>query len=281
MAIRYEFLCKNNRQKKVNVKRIERWGSEIVYEIKGSGVPLLLCHGLMGDGSFWDEIAFKLQQNFCLIIPDLRGHRHSPSSLPFTLWDLADDMIAILDAEKIKIAHAVGFSMGGMAALRMAIKYPSRVASLGLISTAACQESLKSQRRNIRLASLIRMTGPLRIFEAMAKKRMFSQTFLQSNPQEMEKIMKSMRRQRGPSVSHAITAVFCRDNIVPFLKNIALPTLILVGTHDKSTPPKWSAEMASHIPHHKFVQLDGAGHLAPTERPEEVTRHLLDFLFQT
>ena len=261
------------------MKTIERLGTKIAYEMKGTGAPLLLCHGLLDDGSFWDDIILKLQQKFCVIVPDLRGHRRSPASTPFTLWDLADDLVAILDAEKITAVHAIGFSMGGMAIMRMAIKYPSRVVSLGLLSTAACQEGLKSKKRNLRIASIIRITGPLRIFEPIAKKAMFGQAFLQSSPDKVEAIMKSIRRQKGPSVAHAIVAVFCRDGIVPFLKNISVPTLILVGDQDRSTPPKWAAEMASHLTHAKFIQLEGVGHLAPIERPEEVTKHILDLVW--
>ncbi len=259
------------------MKYIERWGTKISYEVRGNGPPLMLCHGLLGDGSLWDQMTGQLEKNFTLIIPDLRGQRHSSTETPFTLWDSADDLMAILDAEKITQTQAIGFSMGGMAVLRMAIKYPARVSALGLISTAAGQEPAKSLKKHLRSASIIRLFGPLRIFESFSKDFMFRQGFEESHPIQFEAVMKSMRCQNKRSAAHAMIAVYCRDSVIPFLKQITAPTIIVVGTKDKSTPVKCSEEMARHLPHSKFFTIEGAGHMLPTECPQELVEHIVKF----
>jgi pimeloyl-ACP methyl ester carboxylesterase len=77
----------------------------------------------------------------------------------------------------------------------------------------------------------------------------------------------------------ALAAMRDRPDSRPLLKTLdGLPTLVLVGTEDRITPPEGMRAMAAALPGSEFVELDGAGHLAPLERPEEVTRRVREFL---
>ena len=256
-------------------------GNKVGYEVRGSGPPLLLCHGLLGDGSFWDPVAEFLEHSHRLIVVDMRGHRHSPALAPFTLWDMADDMIAIMDQEDVASLPVVGFSMGGMTALRMALKYPERVDALGIISSAARDETLLAKLRNLSLGQIVRFTGPLRIFEPVIKGLMFSDEFRQQSPAVVRNTMDTVRAQNGRSTSYAIRSTFTRESIVDKLDGISQPTLVMVGDKDRTTPIAWSRELHQRLKRSDLVVVPGVGHMAPVEAPEVVATTLSAWLSPT
>jgi len=249
--------------------------NSISYKVIGNSGPwILLCHGLLGDGQFWNPV-LKFSKTKCrYIIPDLRGHGKSSTKLPFNLWDQADDLFEILKDLKIESVRAIGFSMGGMAVMRLAIKYPHLVSSLGLVCTGACQEPLKSKKRNLKLASIIKYTGPLKLFEPIGKDLMFDKAFLKSHSREVEEVMQVIRNQSGLSLYHAFNAVFTRDDLKEFIKGISIPTTIIAGEKDKSTPPSWSQEIHQLIKGSTLTVIPKTGHMAPIEKPEAVSNLL-------
>ena len=101
---------------------IRRNGTTVYYESNGVGPTLVFAHALMCDGDVFKHQVAALQHDYRVINVDLRGHgRSGASATPFTLYDLADDMIAILDAENVSSSIWVGLSLGGFIALRSRI----------------------------------------------------------------------------------------------------------------------------------------------------------------
>src|SRR5689334_9659767 len=100
---------------------LERGGARILYEVSGDGPPLLLGHSLLGDSLMWELVAPELARTLRVINVNARAHGGSTAPSPFTLEDLADDWLAILDREKIDKAVLCGLSMGGMTAMRLAL----------------------------------------------------------------------------------------------------------------------------------------------------------------
>jgi len=72
-------------------------------------------------------------------------------------------------------------------------------------------------------------------------------------------------------------AIFGRDNVLEKLKAIQIPTAVIVGEYDESTPPYKSQKMADIIPKSSLYTIEGAGHMAVIEKPEEVTNAMIDF----
>ncbi len=260
------------------MKTLERQGASIAYAIRGDGPPVLLCHGLLGDGRLWDAVSPALEGRYRLIIPDLRGHRHSPASEGFTLWTVADDLRAIMDAEQLERAQVVGFSMGGMAALRLALAAPERVAGLGLLDTSPWPEPFLSRMRNLGMGHIVRFAGPLRAFEGIAAGLMFSPAFRAEHPDAVEATLAAYRAHGGASLSRAIRAVFKREAIVERLSEIKAPTLVVVGEIDLLTPPSCARRIARSIAGSQLEILPGAAHTTPVERPEAIARLLNAFL---
>ena len=111
-------------------------GIRLAYDRRGKGTPLVLLHGYPLDHQLWDEVVPLLQDQFDVILPDLRGFGGSSTVDSFyTMEDIASDIAGLLDFLGIPKAVIVGHSMGGYVALAFARLYPERVAGLGLVSS--------------------------------------------------------------------------------------------------------------------------------------------------
>jgi 2-succinyl-6-hydroxy-2,4-cyclohexadiene-1-carboxylate synthase len=120
--------------------RIRANGIEIAYEDRGEGArPLLLVHGFTGFRQDFATQLGALAAHGRVLAPDLRGHGESAKTgdaAGYTLAQLTDDLLAFLDALAVERCDLLGHSMGGMLALRAALRAPERVASLVLMDTA-------------------------------------------------------------------------------------------------------------------------------------------------
>lgn len=92
--------------------------------------PVLLLHGLFGSSTNWHSIARRLSESRRVLAPDLRNHGRSPSRTPMTYPAMAEDLIYLLDEQGIGQAALVGHSMGGKAAMWLALTKPERVQAL-------------------------------------------------------------------------------------------------------------------------------------------------------
>jgi pimeloyl-ACP methyl ester carboxylesterase len=95
-----------------------------------ASLPVLLIHGLFGASSNWNGIARRLVGQRRVLVPDLRNHGDSPWDGRMDYPAMAGDLVALLDEQGIKRAHLVGHSMGGKAAMWLALMEPERVGSL-------------------------------------------------------------------------------------------------------------------------------------------------------
>ena len=113
----------------------------IAYELRGAWHRrrpwLVLIQGMGLDRLGWEPVLRKLRRRFRLVLVDNRGVGHSgrPAG-SFTVADMADDIVAVLDAARISRSHVLGASLGGMVAQELAISHPERVDGLVLACTA-------------------------------------------------------------------------------------------------------------------------------------------------
>ena len=97
---------------------------------------LILLHGLLGSSSNWHSIARKLEANHHVIVPDLRNHGRSPHSDDVGYPSLAQDVADLMDEHGLDSAVLIGHSMGGKAAMWLALEQPERVAGLVVVDIA-------------------------------------------------------------------------------------------------------------------------------------------------
>ena len=110
-------------------------GTQLYFEVHGTGEPLILLHGFSGSSQDWTSVTPEWRTQFQLIVPDLRGHgRSSILSKPFRHQDAAADMLALLDYLKVGACKGLGVSGGGNILLHMATMQPDRMKAMALVS---------------------------------------------------------------------------------------------------------------------------------------------------
>ncbi len=257
---------------------VEREGSRIAYEAVGDGPAVVLLHSFLCSGDMWREQVGPLAARHRVVNIDFRGHGASDAiTKPLTLYDLVDDALAVLDAVGVDQAVWAGLSIGGMVALRAALRAPLRSQALVLIDTDAGSEALPTRLEYRALAGLVRLLGTGPVLPQVAR-LMFGPTTRRQRPELVRDWRDRFARADIPSALWTLRALNRRDDVLPRLSAVAVPALVLVGSEDRSLPPERSRRLAAGLPQARLVEVPGAGHLSALEQPEAVTRAMLEFL---
>lgn len=237
---------------------------------------VVLSNSLGTTFRMWDSQIDKLQHRFRVVRYDMRGHGASavPSG-PYSIDDLADDLVAVLDAFDFQRVHLVGLSLGGMVALRVAARNPERVNRLAVLCTAAL---LPPPSAWIQRAAAVRAHGSGTVAAAVAA-RWFTKGYLAAHPAAKvaaEAMVAATPVEGYAGCCEAIAAVDLRSD----LASITAPTLAIAGADDPATPPACLAEIATGMPDARLLVVPHAAHLANVERPEAITHALIEHLEQ-
>jgi len=259
----------------LNAPVTERWitreGIRLCFDDRGAGEVILLAHGMWCDAGMFAALADDLATDHRVLVPDFRAHGRS--DLPAEGWsiaDLADDLQAILDSIDVERVTLAGFSMGGMAAVDFALRFPDRLTGLGLLGTSAAAEEFVRTAEIHALARILLLAGPPRFLAHEAGRTTFSAEFRAAEPATVRRWVAAVQAMSREALVQALRAVGDRPSLLESLDTIRVPTVIVTGSADKVVRPRWSAAMARRIPGARLVNLIGVGHAAPTERPAEV-----------
>lgn len=257
---------------------IERDGARIAYDVSGSGAEtVVLGHSLLCGRFMWEAVLPALEERFRVINVEVRGHLESTAPRAFTLEDLAEDWRAILDAEGVERAHLVGLSMGGMTALRFALRHRSLVGRMVLLDTSGAPETRLNRLKYKGLATLYRRVGFNDVLAGQVLPLMFAPLTVRGRPPIVARLIEEVRRHRRQELVRAIEAVTGRGEL-PGLGGLDVPTRVLVGEHDAATPPRLSRELVGRLPDAGLATIAGAGHLSAMERPDDVATQIVRFL---
>jgi pimeloyl-ACP methyl ester carboxylesterase len=193
------------------------------------------------------------------------------------LYDLVDDVVAVLDSLDIDRAVWAGLSVGGMLSLRAALIVPERVAGLVVIDAHAGAETRSRRLKYRAMAVVARRFGLGPVMPAVSR-MMFGVSTRRHDPDLVKEWEGRFRAADVPSMLEYAGSLLRRDSILSRLGGISVPTLVMVGVEDTSLPPKYSDEIAAGIPGAELVLVPGAGHLSALERPNLVTDEMLRFL---
>jgi 3-oxoadipate enol-lactonase len=237
--------------------------------------PLVLSNSLGADLGMWDPQAEALAERFRLVRYDTRGHGGSPvPDGPYTIDHLGQDALALLDHLEIERAHFAGLSLGGMTGLWLAINAPERLDRLVLLCTSARLGPAQMWRER---AETVRAQGTEAVAEAGVG-RWLTEGFRAEHP-DTAAWLRNMIAATPDLGYAACCAVIEHMDLTSGLAGISAPTLIVAGAQDPSTPPAEHAQLiAAAVPGARLEVLDPAAHLANVERPEAVTRLILDHL---
>jgi 3-oxoadipate enol-lactonase len=252
----------------------------IAYEVRGRGRPLVLIHGVAMGRLGWEPVAGRLASHFRLVVIDNRGVGASTAPTPpYSAAEMAEDVLAVLDAEGIDRAHVVGASLGGMVAQQLALTRPERVDRLVLAGT------VPGGWRNWSMPpeTLWLMTwGPLLPepvrLRAFAERSLGVET-LRRRPQVAERLVAARRADPQPSrgwLGQVGAGVFFDPD--GRQRDLAAPTLVVHGTEDQVVDPRNAEVLTDLIPGARLVWFEGAGHLFFWEEPARFARLVTDFL---
>lgn len=257
---------------------IERPGARVHFEDRGSGPPLVLLHSFLCSGEMWEPQLPEFERRYRVVNVDLRGHgRSGPVGSSFTLYDLVDDVVAVLDQLGIHRAAWAGLSIGGMVSLRAALRAPDRVSRLLLLDTDAGRERIGARMQHRLLGLGVQAFG-FRPFLPAILPLFFCAATRERRPQLVDEWRTHFAALHVASMLQTLRALNRRDSVVSRLGEIRAPALVLVGAEDRSLPPSCSRRLAAALPDAELTVFDEAGHLSNLEQPRAVTAAMLEFL---
>ena len=277
---------------------------EIAYETIGdpNSKPLLLIAGLGSQLLAWsDEICEILANNGFFVIrfdnrdvglstkfdsagiPDMLEiaaayTRGEIPKLPYTLEDMADDAIGVLDALNVEKAHICGASMGGMIAQIIAYRHPSRVQSLIVIMSTTGNPTLPQAKPEIMAQFFAPVPSEREAYiEEMVKRdSLIYGNFEYDEIQGREYRTKEYDRSYYPEgIARQMAAMAVPGNIQPKISAIKAPTLVIHGRKDPFNSVEAGKEIASTIPGAELLLLDGMGHSFPHDVLEQILNALI------
>lgn len=250
-------------------------GIKIRYDDVGSGPALLLIHAFPLAGAMWRPQVEALQAAYRLIVPDLRGFGGSDAPPgPYTVEQQADDLAALLDRLGVQRAVICGLSMGGYIALAFMRRHAARARALVLADTRAGADSAEGKDGREENARLAERDGA----DAIADK-MIPGLVAPAAGQELRDTLRGLITANRPQgIAGALRGMAQRPDSTAGLRDIAVPTLVIVGEQDGLTPPAEAGQMVSAIAGSTIVVIPGVGHLSSLEAPEVFTNALRSFL---
>ena len=258
---------------KVNVNDIQ-----INYDVSGKqgAQVVMLSHSLGSSLAMWDAQMEALELHYKVLRYDMRGHGGSDAPQgAYTLGQLGEDAVGLLDALNIEVVHWVGLSMGGMIGQYLALNYADRLRSLVLCDTAAAipEDGRAMRQERIEIA---REKGLEALVEPTLN-RWFTPAYRGQNPPQVELIREQfLATSVGGYIgcSEAIMGL----NYLERLHEIRTPTLNIVGEDDPGTPVSLSEAIYERIEGSRLVVLKSAAHLSNVEQSEAFNRALIGFL---
>ena len=249
---------------------------DVVTSVRGSGPPLYLVHGIGSRKEQWNPLIDALADEFTCVSFDLRGHGESPiPDTPYRLDQLVDDLEALRATLGHERIHVAGHSLGGMIGPAYARAHPVRVASLGLLSTAAG----RSEEDRAKLAGVLealRSNGVARTLDTLVD-RWFTDEFRARRPDIVERKLEEVI-DTPEHVFLSVFEVYADTEMGPWLHEIECPCLVLTAELDGGCNPRLNRFIAGELEHSELVILDGLKHDILSEAPERVAGPLLAFL---
>ena len=259
---------------------VEHQGIPIHFDELGSGPAVVLGHSFLCSGEMWAPQVPGLAEVRRVVNVDCRGHgRSGRVERPFDLYDLVDEVAAVLDHLGIERAVWAGLSIGGMVALRAALTVPERVSGLILLDSHAGAERLWKKLRYRALGWGVRLVG-VRPFLPAVLPLMFGSTTLTENRELTETWREKLAANHVPSLLHGLEALVRRDSVVARLREIRIPSLVIVGEEDRSLPVADSVEIHAGLSDSRLAVIPKAGHLSTLEQPAAVSEAMLGFLLE-
>jgi pimeloyl-ACP methyl ester carboxylesterase len=250
-------------------------GQRLFYDDTGGDrPPIVFSHGLFMDRSMFDPQVQALWDRYRCITWDERGHgKTGDATEPFTYWDLADDLAALLGSLGVQRAVLAGMSQGGFLGLRAALTHPGLVQGLILIDTQAGTENPEVMPYYRQLLKRWLTQGMDDELAAIVEAIILGDGYA-----DAERWKSSWKRISPANLQQLFTTLAGREDITDRLGEIRVPALIVHGDRDASISLDRAQALADGLPDAKLVMIEGAGHASNLTHPDQVNPHLARFL---
>jgi 3-oxoadipate enol-lactonase/4-carboxymuconolactone decarboxylase len=237
-----------------------------------AGAPVLVFAGSLGSTlAMWDDQAAALAGEYRVVRYDHRGHGGSPVPPgPYTIDELADDALALLDRLRIERATFVGLSVGGAVAMATALRSPERFERLVLCCTAARFGPPEPWHER---AATVRAGGVEAVAPAVLERWLTPEA-----PAAMRDRLEAMLLSTPPDGYAACCEAIAAHDLRGALGGLTMPVLAIAAADDPATPPEWLREIADEVPGARLHLLDPGRHIVNVERADAFNRALTAFL---
>ncbi len=240
------------------------------------GAPVLVLGNSLGTTSdLWQPQLATLRRHFRVVRYEHRGHGGSPVPPgPYTIAELGEDVLRLLDELGTGPVSYAGVSLGGMVGMWLAAHAPDRIAALAVCCTSACfpdRAFWTDRAARVRAGGLAPLAGQV-------VGRWFTPSFAAHAPAVPARFVATMSSSVDPAGYAGCCDAIAGMDLRPALPAVTAPTLVIAGSEDPATPPWHGAVIARAIPGARLRVIRGAAHLANVSQPGEVTAALAGHL---
>lgn len=262
---------------------------ELNVAIQGAGFPVLCLHGHPGSSQSMSVFTQHLAQQFQTIAPDLRGYGKSQTRQNFAMIDHLDDLTELLDRYQLDRCLILGWSLGGIMALELALKLPDRVSGLILIATSARPWGNHppiswSDYLFTGLAGGINYLKPgwQWNIDTFGRRSLLRYLLQQQTPTAYQYLATDAIGavlQTSTAATRALNqALQQRYNRLPEMAQITCPALMMAGSADRHITADSSRATAQALPNCSWQCYDNTAHLLPWEMPQTILRDIDQWL---
>jgi 3-oxoadipate enol-lactonase len=243
----------------------------------GQGASTLVLSNSLGTTiGVWDAQSEPLAAGRRLIRYDHRGHGSSPVPRgPYSLDDIAGDVIGLLDSLGVQRTSFCGSSLGGMVGIWLAAHAPERIDRLVVCCSSAYIPPSSSWSER---AAAVRAAGSVEAVADAVLGRWLTPAFAAERPEVVAKLRGMLVGTPAEGYAACCEAIGAMD-LRPVLARIAAPTLVVSAARDPATPTEAHGRViAEGIPGAKLAVLHDAAHMAAVEQPDQITELILGHL---
>ncbi len=244
----------------------------------GTGPPILCVSGLDGRACFWRKQIGPLAAARRVIAFDQRGAgRSSHSRIRYSVGQMADDLLSILDMLELESVTVVGHGLGSVVALQLAISHIERVDRLVLGAPWAEPSAYGTEQALLRQAILAHCGGEAFALDDVMRSAPAS--WLHARPWLVrERAAGRFASLASAEIEHSRLQAVLECDLLARLPNLRVRALVIAAADDQVVPHSVSRQVALALPQARFELLSSGGHWCPEVMPERFNELLLGFL---
>lgn len=251
---------------------------KIHFEVVGKGAPVALIAGMGGAASYWKPQIEAFAARYAVVLHDQRGSgQSSMDAIEYSVAQMSDDLLAVLDELQIEAVHCVGHAAGAVIAQELALKHPQRVASIVMVGSWARIDPYFRRVFEIR-KDLLRNSGRLAYVRAMP---LFLNTpeWVSRNIDVLEATEPAFAEHLSPTeILLSRIDALCAYEPGESLRKVVCPTLVCSAKDDHLVPMHCSRELAQLIPKVEAHYFETGGHSVSQVDPDRFNEVVIGFL---